>query len=145
MARSGRSSTIQSSFGRATAVRFPVSESLLNIILFQTHRPTYFSFIRMVWMVETAQPRRMGPRRVTFAGKGTPSAFSRTAMAFMLGPSAYMERIRRTTSASGSHTTHPMPSWLGEVRYPNKRPPVLKPLRARPVSPRWVLARRSSR
>src|SRR5439155_3439761 len=106
MVRSGRSSTTQSPLDRATGVRLPVTGSLTNIVLFQTHRPRYFSLATMVWMVDTAQPRLMGPCRVAFPGKGSPSALSLAAMAFMLRLFAYRRKIRRTISASGSKTSH---------------------------------------
>jgi len=114
--RSCRSSTTQSSFGRSTAVRFPVSASLMNMDLFHTQRPTYFSFIRMVRTVETAQPRRVGPRRVTLAGKATPSSLRPSVIAFMLNPAAYSRKIRRTISASGWKMTQSAPSAPGSVR-----------------------------
>src|SRR5919106_2360610 len=70
MARSGRSSTSQSSFGRATGARLPVSGSFTNIVLFQTQRPSYFAFARMVWMVENGPAEPLGPPARRLGGEG---------------------------------------------------------------------------
>jgi hypothetical protein len=88
MRSSGRSWRIHSSGGRAIGRRRPVSGSLRKRVLFHTHTPAYFSFWRITWIVESAHPCRAGPRFVSLAGKGTPSAFSAYAIVRMLRPAA---------------------------------------------------------
>jgi hypothetical protein len=62
-------------------------------------------------------------RRVVLAGNGTPSPLSATATAFMLRPSAYRRKIRRTISASGSKTTHSAPCGPSRNDYAGRCPP----------------------
>src|SRR4029450_3265092 len=56
--------------GRRTGRRRPESGSLRKRVLFHTQTPAYFSLRRITRTVETAHPRRAGPRLAALAGKG---------------------------------------------------------------------------